>query len=43
MVERKGSGDGVKSALSKIWIYEVDKIGIGTPVLLRSVKVQSGN
>ena len=51
MVERKGilvtlgEEDGVRSPLLKIWDLEkVDKkLGMGTPVLLRSVKVQTGN
>jgi hypothetical protein len=51
MAERKGvlvtlgEEDGVRSPLLKIWDLEkVDKkLGMGTPVLLRSVKVQTGN
>ncbi|KIM77475.1 hypothetical protein PILCRDRAFT_76651 [Piloderma croceum F 1598] len=51
MVERKGvlvtlgEEDGVRSPLLKIWDLEkVDKkLSMGTPVLLRSAKVQTGN
>jgi hypothetical protein len=51
MGERKGvlvtlgEEDGVRSPLLKIWDLEkVDKkLGLSTPVLLRSVKVQTSN
>jgi hypothetical protein len=51
MVERKGvlvtlgEEDRVRSPLLKTWDLEkVDKkLSMGTPVLLRSVKVQTGN
>jgi hypothetical protein len=51
MVERKGvlvtlgEEDGVRAPLLKVWDLErVDKkVGMGTPVLMRSVKVQTGN
>ena len=53
MVERRGilvtlgEEDGVRAPLLKVWDLEkVEKksgVGMGMPVLLRSVKVQTGN
>ena len=47
MLVTLGEEDGVRAPLLKVWDLEkVEKksgSGVGTPVLLRSVKVQTGN